>query len=128
MDQMEANRLNELLDRLKHDARREIRYTRGMQCMYRERYLVYLQDLRKAREAQNFHGSLEIMKDMIDYTQEVRNMMVRQHAAYQRLWFIQRDSSHMDTQSVASITAPVAALDIEADRDAQTNLSTLPVG
>lgn len=77
--------MSDLVDLMKYKARKEIRFLRGIQCMYRERYLAYIADFRVARERGDIERTREIAADLRQYVGEVRYLMGRQQSAYQRL-------------------------------------------
>jgi len=75
----------DLVERLEHRARTEIRYARGMFCMHRERYLHYCEELRRARQEGDFERRRAILADLALFLQEIRYLEEKHRSGYTRL-------------------------------------------
>lgn len=83
---MEAQRdIISVTDHLEKQIRREIVYVRGYEVMYRERYLEYLRDLRKARWCGDYHRAEQIIDGLRVFVGESRRLQGKGSAAYGRL-------------------------------------------
>ncbi len=74
----------EFVDELKRKARIDIRYARGMECMQRERYIEYVNDLRAARERGDYARAREIIQDLGAFAHETVQLMHQRRGVYER--------------------------------------------
>lgn len=96
--------MTEFVDRLREKTRREIRYTRGMQCMHRERYIEYCHDMQVARESGDIRRAGEIVDDLRAFTGEMWRIMAKQRSAYERLVGMQHGHATADDFSADTAT------------------------
>lgn len=83
---MEEQRdVTSVVDRVEAQLRHEIIYVRGYAAMYRERYLEYLRDLRKARWGRDYHRADQIIDDLRAFIEETRRLQHKERIAYGRL-------------------------------------------
>jgi hypothetical protein len=97
--------MTELVATLKDRLHMEIRYSRGMQCIHRERYMEYLKDMREARMRRDAQRMREIAADLRDFTGEMWHLMTLESSAYGRLWDIVA-GAHTPSASVPDATVP----------------------
>jgi hypothetical protein len=74
-----------MVNRLKDQSRKEIRYTRGYQIMHRERFLECLHLLRRARWSGQRDKTTALFAELHRSLEEVGHLMQQEILAYQRL-------------------------------------------
>lgn len=111
--------MSDLVERLTDRARAEIRYTRGMRCMQRERYLAYCNAFRLARLRGNYDEARTILSDLNLYVREVGHLAEKQHSAYVRLVALRGAGFAAPAAPVLPSQQPAPlSHDMEADPDA----------
>lgn len=90
----------------------ELRYVRGMRCMHAERYLVYLDDLKAARQRGDWAETRRIIASLSAFSGEMRHLVRKHRSACDRLLALKTRRSFANESSDAVPGYPFEPSDV----------------